>query len=313
MSRFDAHFRYVASRLAHGTVVPLLGAGANLCDRTGEWTQGVNLPTARELSAIMAREFEVPRSEAADLSRASLWVELKWGPGALYDWLHALFDRDLEPTSLHALLASLPAWLPFPDGRPRPLLIVTTNYDDLLERAFDAAGQPYDVLVYMARGAEEGRMVHYRRGGASELIEQPSRYQGVSLLERSVILKLHGNVDRGGPGDSYVITEDDYLEYLANSSDLGALVPALVKERLVNSHFLFLGYSLSDWNVRVMLHRLWRERNGRDYRSWAVQLKPNALDTELWAREFVDVYRLRLSEYVAGLSARLPALAGVEA
>jgi hypothetical protein len=140
LSGIDAHFKYVAKALARGDVVPLLGAGANLCDRTGPWTQGLGLPAGRELAGLMARDFDLPRSEAGDLTRASLWVALKRGPGALYDWLHEVFDCDVEPTSLHHLLASLPARCAFPDGRPRPLLIVTTNYDDLLERAFAAAG-----------------------------------------------------------------------------------------------------------------------------------------------------------------------------
>jgi hypothetical protein len=233
-------------------------------------------------------------------------VELTWGGGPLYECLHRVFDEDVEPNSLHRLLASMPARLRHADGRPRPLLMVTTNYDDLLERAFDAAGQPYDVLVYMAAGPDEGRMVHYRRGGEHEVIERPTQYDGISLDERSVILKLHGNVDRDGSDDSYVITEDDYLEYLANSSDLSTLVPARVKQQLVRSHFLFLGYGLRDWNLRVMLHRLWQERN-LEYRSWAVQLKPKPLDQSLWGRASVDVYDMPLADYVAALTTRLPA------
>ena len=84
------------------------------------------------------------------------------------------------------------------------------------------------------------------------------------------------------------------------------MVPARVKQQLVRSHFLFLGYGLRDWNLRVMLHRLWQERN-LEYRSWAVQLKPKPLDQNLWSRASVDVYDVPLGGYVADLMTRLPA------
>ena len=31
-------------------------------------------------------------------------------------------------------------------------------------------------------------------------------------------------------------------------------------EKLRRCHFLFLGYELQDWNVRVILHRIWGEQ-----------------------------------------------------
>jgi hypothetical protein len=311
VTNLDAHYDFVASRLKRGHVVPLLGAGANLCDRSGPWQEGSDLPSGYELSGLLAKEFKVPRTEAADLARASEWVDLMWGDGPLYERLHQLFDADYQANSLHTFLAGLPRRLAAADGTQRPLVMVTTNYDDVLERAFDAAGAPYDVLVYMAVGESQGRMIHYRGPGGAEVIERPEEYEGISLDRRSVILKLHGNVDRHRGDDSFVITEDDYLEYLTHSTNLSRLVPAPVLARLLRSHFLFLGYGLRDWNLRVLLHRLWGQRHN-DYRSWAVQLKPRALDKKLWERQSVDVWSVPLAEYVAGVSARLPPASDVD-
>ena len=56
-----------------------------------------------------------------------------------------------QPTPLHQLLAQLPLEAPRTDAiRSRHQLVITTNYDDILERAFREAGEPYEVVVYMA-------------------------------------------------------------------------------------------------------------------------------------------------------------------
>jgi hypothetical protein len=39
-------------------------------------------------------------------------------------------------------------------------LIMTTNYDDLLERAFDEGRQDYDLVWYQAQGLDKGRFRH---------------------------------------------------------------------------------------------------------------------------------------------------------
>ena len=60
--------------------------------------------------------------------------------------------------------------------------------------------------------------------------------------QRSVIVKLHGFVDRetssGLNDDSYVITEDHYIEYLARM-DLDNLIPVKALERLRKCDFRF--------------------------------------------------------------------------
>jgi hypothetical protein len=81
-------------------------------------------------------------------------------------------------------------------------------------------------------------------------------------------------------------------------------VPVTLGAVLRHSHFLFLGYSMRDWNLRVMLHRIWAEQS-RTYKSWAIQLHPNPIDDEFWHRRGVDVLDTSLEEYVAGLTARI--------
>lgn len=120
-----------------------------------------------------------------------------------------------------------------------------------------------------------------------------------------MVLKIHGAVHRGQEAerDSYVITEDHYIDYLTRT-DLSNLVPVTLAAKLKKSHFLFLGYSLRDWNLRVILHRIWGEQK-LSYKSWAIQLKPQLLDQKFWGKREVDILGVDVGEYIVGLDQRL--------
>ena len=84
--------------------------------------------------------------------------------------------------------------------------------------------------------------MHRTPQGKPHLIDRPNEYGAVSLDRRSVILKIHGAIDRIDPEhDSYVITEDHYIDYLTHT-DISNLIPVTLAARLRRSHFLFLGY-----------------------------------------------------------------------
>ncbi len=77
--------------------------------------------------------------------------------------------------------------------------------------------------------------------------------------------------------------------------------------QLRRSHFLFLGYGMRDWNLRVILHRIWGEQRLK-YKSWAIQRNPDKLEREFWGLRGVDVYDVPLEEYVPALEAALAEL-----
>lgn len=322
----DGHYNLVMKRIKEGDLVPFLGAGANLCGRPegAAWRQGQYLPSGKELAVFLAGNYDYPTSEVKlncpscneevrgteetlDLLRVSQYVGFAGGGGDLYKELHKLFDADYPPTSLHRFLASLPAALG-KRGYPQPgLLIVTTNYDDLMEGAFKEAGQPYDVLTYVAKGDDRGRFLHWPPEGKPTVIDKPNEYTGL-LEQRPVLLKIHGAVNRGNRDqDSYVIREDDYIDYLARTTQINAVLPVTIVDKLKNSHLLFLGYSLSDWNLRVILHRIWSEQEF-DFKSWAVQLKPQPIDQKFWSKRNVDILDVKLEDYVKALETRLQSL-----
>jgi hypothetical protein len=301
----ETHYRIVAKAFAEARVIPLLGAGVNLCGRphgTG-WQQGQYLPSGLELAAHLARAFYFPSDEPQELLRVSQYAAVMTGSGPLYEELHRLLDADYQPTKVHTLLASVPEFLRR-HGLVRYQLIVTTNYDDTLERAFRAAGEEFDLVCYVAEGRHRGKFLHTTPDGDTQLIERPNEYKALSLSRRTVILKIHGAIDRlDSDRDSYVITEDHYIDYLTRT-DISNLVPVGLAARLRRSHFLFLGYSMADWNLRVILHRIWGEQ-ALSYRSWSIQLNPKPIEEGFWRRRGVEILHASLEDYIDALAAHL--------
>jgi DNA-binding SARP family transcriptional activator len=281
----EDHFEEVLKAVVSGRLVPVLGSDVG------------------ELAAILARHFAYP-GDAAELTRVSQYIAVMKGPGPLWDELHDLLETPVQPTPIHRFFASLPALLR-ERGAPHQL-IVTTSYDLALEQALLDAGEEFDVVSYIASGRHRGRFCHLAPDGTAAPIELPNTYASeLSLERRTIILKLHGRYDPspGREWESFVITEDDYIEYLAQS-DVSTSVPVGLAAKLQRSHFLFLGYTMADWNLRVVLKRLWGD-NRLSYRSWAVQAEAKPLEREFWRRLDVDVLELPLDEYVERLGRHL--------
>ena len=95
------------------------------------------------------------------------------------------------------------------------------------------------------------------------------------------------------------------IEYLAQT-DIANLIPARLMAIMNQSHFLFLGYTLGDWNLRVILHRIWGHQPFEDaFTSWAIQKSPSRLEDKLWRRRNVEILDVELEHYVTELARAL--------
>jgi DNA-binding SARP family transcriptional activator len=273
----------VAQALLAGRLVPVLGAEVG------------------DLARRLAERFDFPAEESAELTRVAQYVAVTKGSGPLYDELHDLLGATAAPTSIHRFLAAVPPIL-----RERGVahqLIVTTGYDLALEQAFLEAQEEFDVVSCLTSGRHRGRFCHFAPDGTVRVIDVPNRYVTELALERrTVILKAHGGVDQAHERawESFVITEDDYIDYLPHG-DLGRAVPVALVSRLRRSHFLFLGYGMCDWNLRLVLSRLWGNESV-DYRSWAVASHALPIERAFWRARDVDLIEAPLEEYVESLA-----------
>ncbi|MGH4011992.1 MAG: SIR2 family NAD-dependent protein deacylase [Pseudonocardiaceae bacterium] len=297
----------IVRRLLRGKVVPVLGAGVNLSERPPHvsWELGRYLPSGQELAAKLAKYIGNMTIDGHDLARVSQYVAAVEGEGSLYDELHDVFDADYPPTYFHRFLARLARRTREAEDVRECMLIVTMNYDDSLERAFADEGEPYDLVTYVAEGRDRGRFRHIAANGEPTVIQVPNEYVGLRLDQRTVIAKVHGAVDRVHGADSFVITEDHYIDYITRA-DVAGLFPVKLAAKLRTSHFLFLGYSLRDWNVRAMLYRLWGEQEGKNFKSWAIQADPDPIDRAAWDERGVDILPIRVENFVAAVEQRLP-------
>ena len=73
-------------------------------------------------------------------------------------------------------------------GLPQQL-IVSTGLDTGVERAFQAADEELDVVVYVAAGRDRGKFLHISPDGAATVVDEPNAYTGLALDERSVLLR----------------------------------------------------------------------------------------------------------------------------
>jgi DNA-binding SARP family transcriptional activator len=304
----EDHSEAITQAILQGRLVFVLGAGVNA--RSSTAGNGDGLPIRDELATQLAKAFGCPPEHAGELTKVAQYIAVTRGIGPLYDELHALLEREHLPGPVHRFAAELPRLLR-ERKIPQPI-IVTTNYDRALERAFSDADEEADVIAYVSLGRERGRFLHRSADGTSRLITSPNAYADVPLDRRPVLLKIHGEVDlepdRGA--ESFVVSEDDYIAYLAESG-IGGVLPVTIAARLRRSHFLFLGYGLVDWSFRVFLQRLWPDEQP-GYRSWAVQPDASTLERDFWRRRAVELVDSPLDVHVEQLRRRLRVALDIE-
>ena len=221
----------------------------------------------------------------------------------IYQNLDKLFKLRYSTNKLHQFFANLPREMA-DKGYPLPYkLLVTTNYDNTLERAFRAAEQPFDLVFYVAEGEETKGRFQYKP--YEESVRPITSDQEVLSSERPVILKLYGAIN------NFVITEDHHFNYLVYRK-IEQLLPLelldILWEDKENHHILFLGYSPNDINLRLIINRLWGDRkiDPNSKESWMIhQSKPGALDQKFWNVQGVQLLSSKLKKYLTKLEQTL--------
>jgi hypothetical protein len=186
-------------------------------------------------------------------------------------------------------------------------LIVTSNYDNVLEEALTREGVPYEVVCYRSEAQGKGRFYHVSPDGEVQKITHLRQDNRLSCDHGTVILKIYGAFGQcESDRDSYVITEDHYIDYLTRS-DISRLLPVTLGKRLRDNHFLFLGCRLRDWNLRVIFHRLWGDEALRKD-SWVIQPDRDPVDQKFWSKRNVHLVEVELTDFIAQIKTRLESL-----
>jgi len=222
----------------------------------------VGLPSWRTLIDHIAEELHLDPEMVAGpdvnyLTLAEFYRLTQGSIGPLRSWM----DRNWsipEDVLRESRVHELISRLDFP-------IIYTTNFDRNLETALQVHGKEFVKIV-------TAKDIARIRNGVTQLV------------------KFHGDFD---DDQSIVIAETDYLDRLSFESPLDIKF----RSDALGKTILFIGYSLSDLNIRFLLHRLWKTWMASGFerdrpQSYVFMMRPNPIEAsvlEQWGiRVIVD-------------------------
>jgi hypothetical protein len=265
----------VAGAVAQGRCILFLGAGIHYPPPLGSryeatYPPSVRAPLGMRLAKILARHCYLKQSHPDEmnnlknLARIAGFYEMNRDRAQLVatiqrltGWNHRLTRCKRPSAALRAL-----AQLDFP-------LVLTTNYDHLFEDALRDAGKRPRVAVY-----------------------NPDRVPTIDCPDdardprQPFVFKVHGDVDFG---NSVVITDDDYIHFTLRMGDREEIhpVPDTVRVSLKKRPTLFIGYSLLDYDLRLLFKTLRWKLDKTQLQRWAgyaVDFSPDPLIVEQFER-----------------------------
>jgi hypothetical protein len=251
----------IADRVAKGECILFLGAGAHYpppASAPYAYPEDQRPPLSRTFSERLAQQCDFaqqfPHDSIGNLQRVSLYYEVQRGRNALADEIKQAVLTGKRPSPVLCALARLN----FP-------LVITTNYDQLFEIALRAVGKSPLVSVYNQAGTE------------------PTRDNPGSLdPQQPFVVKVHGDVQSR---ESIVITDEDYIQFVLRMSDKRPFnpVPLTFHYYFTKWPTLFVGYSLLDYNLRLLFKTLrWKIDPSNFPETYSVDIAPDPLIVEVY-------------------------------
>jgi hypothetical protein len=254
----------IAESVKDGQCILFLGAMASAPSPKGSCFQYKKTPpSGAELSQrLAARCGECPDQDETNLQRVSLFYQFRPG-GSRHSLVKAIKEEITGPDIVPSPALHMLAALPFP-------IVVTTNYGHLFDIALSRAntrdGRPKQPLL---------RIYDPTRTGPPEAVPlDPTE-------EKPILLKLHGDIDKP---ESIVVTEEDYIVFIQRMS-VRHLHPIHenIRARMNSWPILFIGYSLKDYNLRLLFRTLrWHVDVANFPLSFAVDPYPDNLIVSVW-------------------------------
>jgi NAD-dependent SIR2 family protein deacetylase len=265
----------LVDRIADGMCIPFLGAGTSL---------GAGAPSAASLSKKLAVLCEYPGRDPYDFLKVAQYYRMKVDDYApRREIIKVLRDKNIRPSPAHEALAALPF-----------RYIITTNYDNLIERALIGQGKEPTVMTYKVGS------------NVTEIATPPTE-------DKPIVYKIHGSMD---DPQSMIVTEDDMVNWMAAVLMADPPIPQAIRT-LFKESVLFIGYALTDWNIRVLL----RAMRGREPPKLCVSIQKqpdDPLDATLWnelvahlQKNELRCYSMDATEFIAELKNRYDTVAGV--
>ena len=271
---YDDELKYIEDRISQHQCILFLGSAIHV-PPPPELTQ-YNYPKEKappigsQLSRYLAEKSEYPAQDWWNLQRVAQHFESRTKSRfRLVEEIKNAVHVGREPSPILRMLADLE----FP-------IVITTNYDQLYEQALDqkakeegAAGQTvaqYQVSVYSPNNSTKSKTV--------DCLPSPNP-------KRPYVLKIHGDIDRP---ESIVLTDEDYIQFVLRMSDKQPFHPFgnNVLAHLMKWPTLFIGYSLVDYNLRLLFKTLrWKLDAAQIPHTYSVDKSPDDLIRDVWEKQ----------------------------
>jgi len=289
---YEKDLSYIKKRIAAHECILFLGSAIHV-PPPPELTQ-YNYPPEKappvgsQLSKILAEQCQYPNADWWNLQRVSQYYETETRSRfRLVEEITNAVHVNREPSPILRMLADFE----FP-------IVITTNYDHLYEKALETKAKaenietPYQVGVYNPNLTNKTETVDCPRNPDPK---QP------------YLLKIHGDVDTP---ESIVLTDEDYIQFVLRMSDKPPYHPFgnNVLAHLMKWPTLFVGYSLMDYNLRLLFKTLrWKLDAARIPPNYSVDKKPDVLIRDVWEnqRRYVSFIVLNLWDCIPKLHADL--------
>lgn len=259
----------LVEQVRQGQVVLLLGAGASF---GAEGPDGFGAPSGEELGILLSDQFL--DGQYKDRPLASIG-ELAVSESDLLTVQQFLADllRPLDPANFHLLIPRFP-WFG----------IATTNYDLVLERAYEAQD---DRIQQLALFYDD-----------NDRVEDKTRSP-----DHVVAIKLHGCVTRiSDPDLPLILTPDQYLTHRDQRQYPFELLTHWAREKTV----VFVGQDLSDMDIRQILLHLEQKLEGFRPKYFLVRPSVGEAEKKLWERRKVDLLDASFKEFLVALDDAIP-------
>jgi hypothetical protein len=249
----------IAEAVCRQECILFLGAGVHAPPPDGSpyiWPVEHRPALGRELSIELARQCGLaeryPEEDPTNLARVASFYENKFSRHRLVQAIAQEVHHGRRPSPMLNALAELD----FP-------LAVTTNYEGLFEESLRIAGKMPRVAVYTPE-----RIV----------TEDPAH----PTPESPIVRKLSGDISRP---ETIVVTDEDFMEFSMRMTDKAPYepVPIRLKARLMEWPTLFVGYSMRDYNMKLLITTLyWKIDRANRPEMYSVDVSPDPLILEIW-------------------------------
>ena len=276
----DHNLKQIFTAIEDGKCLVFLGAGACSSFYRSADEEVPGLPTGGQLAKWLADQCQYTNGAYYDLAKvAEYFIYTHSGDREpLIKALQTKINTGCRARPIHTVLAQL----------SQIKVVLTSNYDTLLENELTSYGRNLTKHIY---NMQNPRTAHF--------------HPSIFFDEKDIILhKMHGSIDEPS---SMVITQSDYIRYLAHLKDLDRGMPEYFRTTML-PHFtlLFLGYSLEDWNFRVIWEGVLasHQNHGLQKISYAIVKNPSDFQKMYWFTRKVQIlendltdFSIKLAEY----------------